>query len=161
LTSVLALTPGPPGSPPANDGFLTLAEIYELDLKGCELAILSACQTNFGPEQRGEGVVALSRGFLAAGARRVLASNWLVDDEAAASLKGVPDSAEGPVVKAPRWLGKVSRKGAKTQRRESHWVETGLADPGTHLWVPLPRPTFGSRSTFGWCPERGERTPAS
>jgi CHAT domain-containing protein len=82
----LALTPGPPGSPPANDGFLTLAEIYELDLKGCELAILSAYQTNFGPEQRGEGVVALSRGFLVAGARRVLASNWLVDDEAAASL---------------------------------------------------------------------------
>ena len=82
----LALTPGPPGSPPSNDGFLTLAEIYELDLKGCELAILSACQTNFGPEQRGEGVVALSRGFLVAGARRVLASNWLVDDEAAASL---------------------------------------------------------------------------
>ncbi len=29
---------------------------------------------------------ALSRGFLVAGSRRVVASNWLVDDEAAASL---------------------------------------------------------------------------
>ena len=29
---------------------------------------------------------ALSRGFLVAGTRRVVASNWLVDDEAAASL---------------------------------------------------------------------------
>ena len=28
----------------------------------------------------------MSRGFLVAGARRVVASNWLVDDEAAASL---------------------------------------------------------------------------
>jgi tetratricopeptide (TPR) repeat protein/CHAT domain-containing protein len=83
----LALTPGPKGSEnPADDGFLTLAEIYELNLKGCELAILSACQTNYGPQQKGEGTWALSRGFLVAGSRRVVASNWLVDDEAAASL---------------------------------------------------------------------------
>jgi CHAT domain len=83
----LALTPGPKGSTdPSDDGFLTLAEIYELSLKGCEPAILSACQTNYGPEQWGEGVWALSRGFLVAGSRRVVASNWLVDDEAGASL---------------------------------------------------------------------------
>ena len=83
----LALTPGPKGSEnPADDGFLTLPEIYELNLKGYELAILSACQTNYGPQQKGEGTWALSRGFLVAGSRRVLASNWLVDDEAAASL---------------------------------------------------------------------------
>jgi len=68
-----------------DDGFLTLQEIYELDLKGCDLAILSACQTNDGPQQQGEGVWALSRGFVVAGARRVVASNWLVDDRAAAS----------------------------------------------------------------------------
>ncbi len=83
----LALTPGPKGSEnPGDDGFLTLPEIYELNLKGCELAILSACQTNYGPQQKGEGTWALSRGFLVAGSRRVVASNWLVDDEAAASL---------------------------------------------------------------------------
>ena len=86
LFGSLALTPGPKAENAADDGFLTLAEIYELDLKDCELAILSACDTNAGPEQRGEGVWALSRGFLVAGARRVVASNWLVDDEAAASL---------------------------------------------------------------------------
>jgi len=83
----LALTPGKQANTdPADDGFLTLPEIYELNLKGCELAILSACETNYGPQQRGEGVWALSRGFLVAGSRRVVASNWLVDDEAAASL---------------------------------------------------------------------------
>jgi CHAT domain-containing protein len=83
----LALTPGKQASTsPADDGFLTLPEINELDLKSCELAILSACETNYGPQQQGEGVWALSRGFLVAGARRVVASNWLVDDEAAASL---------------------------------------------------------------------------
>ena len=83
----LALTPGPKGnSDPTDDGFLTLPEVYDLDLKACDLAILSACQTNYGPQQRGEGVWALLRGFLVAGARRVVASNWLVDDEAAANL---------------------------------------------------------------------------
>lgn len=69
-----------------NDGYLTLAEIYGLNLSGCELAILSACDTNAGPQQRGEGVWALSRGFVVAGCRRVVASNWLVDDQAAATL---------------------------------------------------------------------------
>jgi CHAT domain-containing protein len=83
----LALAPGQQASSnPADDGFLTLAEICQLDLKGCELAILSACDTNAGPQQRGEGSWALSRGFLVAGARRVVASNWLVDDQAAATL---------------------------------------------------------------------------
>ncbi len=83
----LAVTPGrQAATDSSDDGFLTLPEIHELDLRACELAILSACETNFGPRQRGEGVWGLSRGFLAAGARRVVASDWLVDDEAAASV---------------------------------------------------------------------------
>ncbi len=86
LFGALAFTPGANPDNPSDDGFLTLPEIYELNLKGCELAILSACETNLGPQQKGEGVWALSRGFLVAGSRRVVASNWLVDDEAAATL---------------------------------------------------------------------------
>lgn len=70
----------------ADDGYLTLAEIYDLKLQDCELAILSACETNIGPQLQGEGVFALSRGFLVAGARRVIASNWIVDDESSATL---------------------------------------------------------------------------
>jgi CHAT domain-containing protein len=75
-----------PVRPEDYDGLLTLDEICNLNLHGCELAILSACNTNLGPQQWGEGVWALSRGFLVAGARRVVATDWLVDDEAAASL---------------------------------------------------------------------------
>ncbi len=86
LFGALAVTPGPDTTNTADDGFLRLSEIYALKLEGCELAILSACETNVGPQQRGEGVWAISRGFLVSGARRVVASNWLVDDEAAASL---------------------------------------------------------------------------
>lgn len=89
----LALTPGRESAGTDDDGFLTLAEIYALKLAGCELTILSACQTNVGPQQRGEGLYGLSRGFLVAGSRRVVASNWLVDDEAAATMMSVFCSA--------------------------------------------------------------------
>lgn len=85
----LAMTPGTaPESNPADDGFLTLPEIYDLHMTGCELAILSACETNYGPQQDGEGTWALSRGFLVAGVRRVVASNWLVDDQSASEMIG-------------------------------------------------------------------------
>lgn len=69
-----------------NDGMLQLHEIYDLDLAGCELAVLSACRTNSGTEVEGEGVFALSRGMLVAGARRVVASQWSVDDDSTAEL---------------------------------------------------------------------------
>lgn len=85
LFGALAVAPGKPGNP-RDDGTLSMSELYELDLSGCELAILSACETNYGPQQRGEGVWALSRGFLVAGSRRVVASNWVVDDRAGATL---------------------------------------------------------------------------
>jgi len=48
--------------------------------------VLSACQTALGKEIRGEGLVGLTRAFMYAGAARVVASLWSVDDEATAEL---------------------------------------------------------------------------
>jgi CHAT domain-containing protein len=47
---------------------------------------LSACQTGLGKEVKGEGLVGLTRGFMYAGAARVVASLWRVDDAATAEL---------------------------------------------------------------------------
>jgi CHAT domain-containing protein len=69
----------------SQNGFLQLHEIYNLDLPA-DLIVLSACQTALGREIRGEGLVGLTRGFMYAGANRVLASLWKVDDEATAEL---------------------------------------------------------------------------
>lgn len=69
------------------DGFLELHEIYNLNLPA-ELVVLSACQTALGKDVRGEGLVGLTRGFMYAGARRVVASLWKVDDSATAELMG-------------------------------------------------------------------------
>jgi CHAT domain-containing protein len=83
----LALAEGPRAQQnPADDGYLTVAEIYPLDLRACEIAILSACQTNIGPLQQGEGVWTISRGFLVAGSKRVVCSLWSVSDQATAYL---------------------------------------------------------------------------
>ena len=69
----------------AIDGFLRLHEIYNLNLSA-DLVVLSACQTALGREIRGEGLVGLTRGFMYAGAPRVIASLWKVDDVSTAEL---------------------------------------------------------------------------
>jgi CHAT domain-containing protein len=67
------------------DGYLRLVDIYGLHLNA-ELVTLSACRTALGREIRGEGLVGLARGFMAAGAARVVASLWSVEDRATAEL---------------------------------------------------------------------------
>ena len=67
------------------DGFLRTHDIYNLKLPA-ELVVLSACETGLGKEVKGEGIEGLTRGFMYAGARRVVVSLWNVNDKATASL---------------------------------------------------------------------------
>jgi CHAT domain-containing protein/tetratricopeptide (TPR) repeat protein len=71
----------------AQNGFLQLEEIYNLKLP-VELVVLSACETGLGKEIHKEGLLGLTRGFMYAGASRVVASLWKVDDVATAELMG-------------------------------------------------------------------------
>jgi CHAT domain-containing protein/tetratricopeptide (TPR) repeat protein len=67
------------------DGFLKAYDVYNLKLQA-ELVVLSSCRTALGKEVRGEGLMSLTRGFMYAGASRVLASLWNVSDEPTAHL---------------------------------------------------------------------------
>ena len=69
----------------SQDGFLTLQDIYNLNLPA-DLVVLSACETGLGKEISGEGLIGLTRGFMYAGASRVVASLWNVSDVATARL---------------------------------------------------------------------------
>jgi CHAT domain-containing protein len=70
------------------DGYLRLYHVYNLRLSA-DLVVLSACNTALGRQIRGEGVVGTSRAFFYAGAKRVVASLWKVDDEVTSEFMGI------------------------------------------------------------------------
>jgi CHAT domain-containing protein/Flp pilus assembly protein TadD len=83
LSSLVLSTVDDKGKP--QDGFLRANDIFNLKLPA-ELVVLSACQTGLGKEIKGEGLVGLTRGFMYAGAARVVVSLWNVNDKATADL---------------------------------------------------------------------------
>jgi CHAT domain-containing protein len=62
-----------------------MTDIYNRRLP-VDLVVLSACRTALGADVQGEGLVGLTRGFMYAGARRVVASLWQIDDQATSQL---------------------------------------------------------------------------
>ncbi|MEW6744051.1 MAG: CHAT domain-containing tetratricopeptide repeat protein [Planctomycetota bacterium] len=69
-------------------GVMTAQELAKLDLRGCELVVLSACDTNVGVRRAGQGIASLQQALYAAGARASLTSLWKVPDEATRELLG-------------------------------------------------------------------------
>jgi CHAT domain-containing protein len=67
------------------DGFLRSHDIFNLQLSA-DLVVLSACRTALGKDIKGEGLVGLARGFMYAGAPRVVGSLWSTNDKATAEL---------------------------------------------------------------------------
>jgi CHAT domain-containing protein/tetratricopeptide (TPR) repeat protein len=80
--SAIALLPDSAGG---EDGLLHTLEILALPLDA-HVVTLSACESARGRIGRGEGVVGLSRAFLAAGASCVVSSLWAVSDESTSLL---------------------------------------------------------------------------
>jgi CHAT domain-containing protein len=78
--SGLVLGPGE-----GDDGFLTTAEVFTLELD-CDQVVLSACSSALGEQVTGEGLVGLTRGFLFAGARSVVAALWDVSGASTAAF---------------------------------------------------------------------------
>ncbi|MBX7222265.1 MAG: CHAT domain-containing protein [Blastocatellia bacterium] len=66
-------------------GWVRLNDVFNLRLPA-DLVVLSACNSGIGKEYRGEGLIGLPRGFLHAGAARVLVTQWEVSDQATAVL---------------------------------------------------------------------------
>jgi CHAT domain-containing protein len=59
-------------TPEIENGYLRFPDIFNLNLLETQLVVLSACQTGFGEEVSGEGLVGITRGFMYAGAEKLL-----------------------------------------------------------------------------------------
>ena len=102
------------------DGYLRLQDVYNMKLSA-DLVVLSACRTALGKEIRGEGLVGLTRGFLYAGAARVAASLWNVDDNASAKLmERFYEKMLGPEKLSP---AAALRAAQIEMMREKHWED--------------------------------------
>jgi tetratricopeptide (TPR) repeat protein len=90
-----------------DDGFLTVLEVFGLRVPA-DLVVLSACESGLGREVQGEGSLGLPAAFLSAGASRVLASLWKVDDDATCALivkfYELWNPGDGPGLRAPEAL---------------------------------------------------------
>ncbi|WP_407658283.1 CHAT domain-containing protein [Lusitaniella coriacea] len=84
MPGLLAFAPDPALDSEDGNGFLSAKEITPLNLNA-QLAVLSACDTGRG-RITGDGVIGLSRAFIAAGVPRVVVSLWSVPDAPTAAL---------------------------------------------------------------------------
>ncbi|MBN2012462.1 CHAT domain-containing protein [candidate division KSB1 bacterium] len=75
----------PTDSTDTEDGILFSGETYNLDLNA-DLVVLSSCESGVGKLVRGEGVMALTRGFLYSGALNIIVSLWKVSDKQTSEL---------------------------------------------------------------------------
>jgi CHAT domain-containing protein len=72
-------------SHPARDGYLTMADVFQLQLNA-KLVALSACNTGSGEQVRGEGVMGLTRAFMYAGTPAIAVTLWSVHSLSAKEL---------------------------------------------------------------------------
>ncbi|MGC4047187.1 MAG: CHAT domain-containing protein [Armatimonas sp.] len=90
------------------------------------MATLSACQTAQATVEPGDELFGLTRGFLAAGARRVAASLWPADDEATSELM-THFYALLPTMTVAAALRKAQRTLRSRRPHPYHWAAFTLA----------------------------------
>ena len=69
-----------------HDHILYLSDAYNLRLQHTDLVVLSCCETGIGKEAVGEGIMALNRGFLYAGASNVIYTLFKIYDKESGEL---------------------------------------------------------------------------
>lgn len=111
------------------DRWVYLYEILNLDLD-TDLVVLSGCETGAGRHYAGEEIVGIARGFLARGARRLVVSQWSVDDPAAAQIAALFHEAHANGVPADEALRRASLAVRQEKPHPYYWCPFVLVGAG-------------------------------
>ncbi len=123
----------------SDDGLLRVSEIANLSLSA-DLVVLAACRSNVGRLVRGEGLLSLSRAFIHAGARAIVATSWKVGDRETASLmrefyRGLSDGL-APDEALQRAQRRAIAAGGRTSAPGSWGAFLIIGDARTPLMLP-------------------------
>lgn len=119
---------------PDHDGRLETHEIFQLDLRGTDLVVLSACETGAEARTAADDGTGLVRALFYAGVPEVLTTLWPVDDESTAQFM-VDFHRELKRSKHPARALRLARLQARADPERSHayhWAGftlTGLGGP--------------------------------
>jgi len=102
------------------NGILTVDKLYSLNLDA-DLVTLSACETGLSKVANGDDLVGLTRGFLYAGTRSIVASLWKVDDLATSQLM-------------TRFYSELSKRNKREALRDAQ-LETKKRYPHPYYWA--------------------------
>ena len=113
-------------------GVLTAEELAGIDLSDCELAVLSACETNVGLRSAGLGIQSLQSALHTAGVRTAVTSLWKVEDEPTRELMKRFYAyllRDGWTRAAALWRAKCDlREDGHPKREWAAWVLSGDPD---------------------------------
>lgn len=104
-----------------NNYLLYTSDLYNLNLNASLIA-LSACETDLGDLNKGEGLISLSRGFFYAGAKSILSTKWKIND---ASTSHIMD-------RFYYHLSKGENKDRALQQAKLDFVKTNKQNPLSH-----------------------------
>jgi CHAT domain-containing protein/Tfp pilus assembly protein PilF len=135
LQSLIALAPDDNAHDNrASDGWLTVSEVYGLDLEKADLVVLSACESQMGDLTAGDELIGLTRAFFFAGTPTVVASLWSVDDEATGLLM-------------ERFYTHLQAGMGKAEALRQAQIETREEYPNPYYWAAFVLSGDGGEST--------------
>ena len=107
------------------DGEMDVDRVHELQLSA-ELVVLAACETGQADLGAADDSVGLVQAFLAAGAQRVLATQWPLDDALGATLMLALHRALAAGLEPAAALGRAQRELVVEHPHPYHWAAVTL-----------------------------------
>ncbi len=106
---------------------LFMREIYEINMPGTEVILLSACKTASGQLRRGEGIISLARAFAYAGVPTIVPTLWSVNETPTKDIF-VALSAE---------IGKGAPKDQALRIAKRHYLQQPGNDGHPYWWAGI------------------------